>query len=169
MYTNFVEIRVPQALHDYIVHTTGGNIIHLGKNGVLWAVVKQHLICYTAWKKEPSSRGMNNFFLRIPLLRKNGAQAHGRQLQLNTESRKFLSLSGERIVARLLTSEFNKTFIDYMCGAYAVDPNLNIKDIILKFCDDYGLIPDKSYEMLKKRWYRYRKKSSQHQNTLKNF
>ncbi|MBR4094713.1 MAG: hypothetical protein IKK23_04850 [Bacteroidales bacterium] len=87
---------------------------------------------------------------------------------LNTASRRYLSIKGCRIVVRLLISEFQKTFLDYMSGASMANPQLNIKDAINVFCDDYGLDFLSSYEMLKKRWYRYRTKEYHQHNTLLN-
>ena len=173
MIADFIEIRVPEALYNYIVHTTGGDIIRPCKNGVLWAVIKQHLICYTKWKIElgnPTNPELQaGHILKIELLRKNGAQAPCRNISLNTSSRKYLSTQGCRLVSRLLSCEFQKTFLDYMSGASMANPDINIKDAINVFCDDYGLDFLNSYEMLKKRWYRYRQKDSIKQNTLINF
>lgn len=168
MLIDFVEIRVPQSLYSYIVHTSGGDTIRLGKGGVLWNVLKQHLICYTQWNLESPNRESGTPVIKIELLRKNGAQVPGKDISLNTSSRRYLSLKGNRIVVRLLISEFQKTFLDYMSGASMANPQLNIKDAINIFCDDYGLNFLDSYEMLKKRWYRYRQKESIHQNTLLN-
>lgn len=168
MLVDFVEIRVPQSLYSYILHTCGGDTVRLGKGGVLWNVLKQHLICYTQWHLENRSRESGAPVIKIELLRKNGAQIPGKDISLNTSSRRYISLKGNRIVVRLLISEFQKTFLDYMSGASMANPQLNIKDAINIFCDDYGLNFLDSYEMLKKRWYRYRQKESSHQNTLLN-
>ena len=170
MSADYVEIKVPTSLYSYRMHTTGGDTIRLGKNGVLWAVIKQHLICYTRWSLECNSQMQDTQTpkIRIELLRKNGAQVPNKDFTLNTSSRKYLSLEGNRIVVRLLISEFQKTFLDYMSGASMANPQLSIKDAINVFCDDYGLEFLNSYEMLKKRWYRYRQKESCLQNTLLN-
>ncbi len=167
---DYVEISVPSSLYSYIVHTTGGSSVRIGKNGVLWAVIKQHLICYTRWSMECNSQNHNSQTpkIKIELLRKNGAQVPNKDVTLNTSSRKYLSLEGQRIVVRLLRSEFQKTFLDYMAGASMANSQLSIKDAINVFCDDYGLEFLNSYEMLKKRWYRYRQKGSSCQNTLLN-
>lgn len=168
MLADYVEIRVPQSLYCYVVHTTGSNTIKVGKNGVLWAILKQHLICYTRWQQE-RQRGVGvGPVLKIELLRKNGAQVPLKKVTFNTGCRRYISLKGARIVTRLLISEFQKTFLDYMTGASMANPALNIKDAINIFCDDYGLDFLSSYEMLKKRWYRYRQKTPREQNTLLN-
>lgn len=169
MLSDYVEIQVPISLHAYIIHTTGGDTVRIGKSGVLWAVIKQHLICYTRWTIETKPYLDPALpVLKIELLRKNGAQVPNQDITLNTSSRRYMSLTGTRVVARLLISEFQKTFLDYMTGASMANPQLNIKDAINIFCDDYGLDFLGSYEMLKKRWYRYRQKDSTQQNTLLN-
>ncbi len=170
MLADFVEIRVPHSLYCYIVHTTGGEIIRVGKYGILWAVIKQHLICFTRWRLESETIQSKSEepILKIELLRKNGAQVLNHDITLNTASRRYLSVKGSRIVVRFLISEFQKTFLDYMSGASMANPQLNIKDVINVFCDDYGLDFLSSYEMLKKRWYRYRTKESHRHNTLLN-
>lgn len=170
MLADYVEIRVPQSLYCYIVHTTGGDIIRIGKYGILWAVIKQHLICYTRWRLELDTiqPDKEEPTLKVELLRKNGAQVPNQDVTLNTASRRYLSVKGCRIVVRLLISEFQKTFLDYMSGASMANPQLNIKDAINVFCDDYGLDFLSSYEMLKKRWYRYRTKEYHQHNTLLN-
>lgn len=150
MLVDYVEIKVPQPLYSYIVHTTGGDMIKPGKNGVLWNIIKQHLICYAQWIQEGANVKSEATTLKIELLRKNGAQAPGHNISLNTSSRRYLSLRGRRIIVRLLISEFQKTFLDYMSGASMANSQLNIKDAINIFCDDYGLDFPSSYEMLKK-------------------
>lgn len=168
--TDYVELGVPEPLYCYIKHTTCGQPIRLGKNGILWAVIKQHLICYTRYMAEQDSSNpiLKNPVIKIELLRKNGAVAPSKNVTLNTSSRRYLSLTGSRIIVRLLISEFQKTFLDYMRGATMANPQLNIKDAIKIFCVEYGLDFLEHYEMLKKRWYRYRTKESAHQNTLLN-
>lgn len=169
MLTDYIELRVPKPLYSYIVHTRGSNFIHIGKHGVIWAVVKQYLICYTQWIDEQSRFIGEGPTINIGLLRKNGVQIPNNKITFNTGCRRYLSIKGSRIVVRLLISEFQKTFLDYMSGASAANPELNIKDAINIFCEDYGLDFTSSYEMLKKRWYRYRQKESEYQNTLINF
>lgn len=169
MLADYIEISVPSSLHSYILHTTGGDTIHPGKNGVLWAVIKQHLICYTSWMKEVGGNAHpSGQKIKIELLRKNGAHVPGKEISINTSSRKYISLKGSRIIVRLLISEFQKTFLDYMAGATMANPQLNIKDTINIFCDDYGLDFLRDYEMLKKRWYRFRMRPPSEQNSLLN-
>lgn len=171
MLVDYVELRVPEPLYCYIKHTTGGESIRPGKNGILWAVIKQHLICYTRYMAEQDSSNpiLKNPVIKIELLRKNGAVSPSKKVTLNTASRKYLSLTGSRIIVRLLISEFQKTFLDYMRGVTMANPQLNIKDGIKIFCLEYGLDFIEHYEMLKKRWYRYRTKDAFQQNTLLNF
>lgn len=172
----YASIKVNRSLYEYIVHTTGSRVIRPGKMGILWSVIKQYLICYTEHQlelsriKEGSSSGHT---LQIELKKKNGAHTYCQTIHdvknLNLSSRIYLSNKGKRVIARLLSMEFQKTFLDYMSGATINNPHINIKDIIINFCDKYGMDFDNSYEMLKKRWYRHRCRSQNQQNTLINF
>lgn len=171
----YTTIEVNRSLYEYIVHTTGSRIIRPGKMGILWSVIKQHLICYTDHQLENSqvTEPTKKYSLKIELKRKNGAQTYSHSdhdtRQLNLSCRVYLSNKGKRVITRLLSIEFQKTFLDYMSGATINNPHINIKDIIINFCDQYGMDFANAYEMLKKRWYRHRCRSQNQQNTLINF
>lgn len=172
---NCVAVPVCRALRDYLVNTTGSTLIHPAKTSVIWAVVKQYLICYTERQAELRRHGPEDpqECIYIGLLQASSCKTYSRMsdniISINTDCRQFLSFKGQRVIARLLNNEFAKTYLDYMAGATANNPELNIKDIISNFCDQYSLDFPSVYEMLKKRWYRFRAQPRQLQNSLINF
>ena len=82
---------------------------------------------------------------------------------VDTLWRNYLNPQGQEAVASHLMHTFKLTYRSYMTGALGNSPGLTIRDAIYSFCELYNISMDNiTYEMLRKDWFRFRKK---HQNT----
>ncbi len=161
-----VDVRVSKPLKEYLLACNSGNdIIVPGKYSQLWSLIKTQLdLVPTDYK--PINPYNREDYIRICLLKLRRTKSFNvntlRTTELNTLFRNHLSEEGQRTVAAYLTEGMKVRFRSYISGALSNNPSLTIHDAIYEFCDDYGIVMEKiTYEMLRKDWYRFRKRSGQ--------
>lgn len=159
-----VYVKVPPALREYILSVnSGSDVIAPSRESRLWGLVKMYL--------EPAPRDYRPMpesghpdYIRVALYttkRKVWSIPSGNMVTLDTLYRDYLSEAGQRAVCRHLMGEFKNTFRAYMTGALSNNPDLEISDAIDEFCSDFGIEMEKiTVEMLRKDWYRFRKRCS---------
>ncbi len=160
-----VDVKVSKALKEYLLAVnSGSDIIVPGKYSQLWSLIKAQLdLVPTGYKPvDPYDRGD---YIRICLLKSRRTKAFNvntlRTMEINTLFRNYLSEKGQRTVAAYLTESMKVRFRSYVSGALSNNPALTIHDAIYEFCDDYGIVMENiTYEMLRKDWYRFKKRSN---------
>ena len=167
-----VNLRVHPAVREFIVCTTGTDLIVPRKNDWLWLLLKQNLetvpIDYKPWK-EPVSET-----IRISLLDASGSKVMVRKpsakpgksasdIYLNTSFRCYLDQSGQNVIARHLRSQFKQCFLNFFHGAITTNPQMEQRAILERFCQTYRLsMTSITEDMLIKTWQRSTQKSYSH-------
>lgn len=157
-----VDVRVGPILKEYIIASSGSDVLVPEKDTVLWALLKQHLVtCPTTYVPITDRTEYIQIALRTTKAAATYSVVSERKLLINTLFRSFLTNSGQNVIRRHFAKEFKKSFRDYMKGALNNNSSIQIKDAIEKFCEDNKVTMNKiSYEMLKKDWYRFSKKNN---------
>ena len=155
-----VNIPVARPLKEYIISSTGSDVIIPAKDSPLWAIIKQYLVS----NKESSAciAELNQDLVKVAIRNVHAATIYNFSssctMQINTICRATLSRKGERIIARLLNKDFKRVFIAYMLGCLN-NSEMQIQEAIEEFCTDHNIeLTDTVYQMLKKCWYRWNKK-----------
>ena len=140
-------VKVLPCLREYILSVNdGSDIITPGRESKLWGIVKMHLdLVPDDYRPVPAAGDPD--CIRIALFR-----SHRRQYN-------YLNPQGQEAVASHLMHTFKLTYRSYMTGALGNSPGLTIRDAIYSFCELYNISMDNiTYEMLRKDWFRFRKK-----------
>ena len=159
-----VGVKVCPALKEYIMAVnSGSDIIVPLKNSRLWGLVKMHLEPVPDGYIPMPADGMPDY-IRIAIYdtaRPSWSVRSKSVVTVHSSCRCHLSEHGQRAVARHLMLGFKQVFRAYMSGALGNNPELDINDAIDEFCEDYGIENEAvSVEMLRKDWYRYRRRCS---------
>lgn len=167
-----VSVKVLPCLREFILSVNGGSdIITPGRESKLWAIVKMHLdLVPSDFKPTPASGDPS--CIRIALFRSHrvqynvnshkfepGKKRPNPQFIVDTIWRNHLNQVGQEAVASYLMHTFKMTYRSYMTGALGNNPDLTIHDAIYSFCELYHIAMENiTYEMLRKDWFRFRKK-----------
>lgn len=165
-------VKVLPCLREYILSVNGGSdIITPGRESKLWGIVKMHLdLVPPDYKPVPASGSED--CIRIALYRSHrkqynhnsrkvdpGKKRPNPQFVVDTIWRNYLNPVGQEAVAAHLMHTFKMTYRSYMTGALGNNPELSIHDAIYSFCELYHITMENiTYEMLRKDWFRFRKK-----------
>lgn len=167
-------VAVLPCLREYILSVNdGSDIITPGRESRLWGIVKMHLDLVPE-DYEPVPAAGSKDCIRIALFRSHrrqynrnphrsgqGRHRPSQMFVVDTLWRTYLNRQGQEAVASHLMHTFKLTFRSYMTGALGNSPGLTIHDAIYSFCELYGISMDTiTYEMLRKDWFRFRKKHS---------
>lgn len=170
-----VSVKVLPCLREYILGVNGGSdIIIPGRESKLWGIVKMHLdLIPPDYKPVPASGSKD--CIRIAIYRSHrrcynhnsrnverGKKRPNPNIVVDTIWRNYLNPVGQEAVAAHLMHTFKLVYRSYMTGALGNNPNLSIHDAIYSFCELYHISMESiTYEMLRKDWFRFRKKHGQ--------
>lgn len=167
-------VAVLPCLREYILSVNdGSDIITPGRESRLWGIVKMHLdLVPEDYDPVPVSgspdcirialfRSHRRQYNRNPRKAAPGGHRPNQTFVVDTLWRTYLNRQGQEAVASHLMHTFKLTFRSYMTGALGNSPGLTIHDAIYSFCELYSISMDTiTYEMLRKDWFRFRKKHS---------
>lgn len=165
-----VYIKVHPVLRDFIICSTGSDLIVPDDKSPLWVAVKTHLReIPNDYKPHAIGPVAGSIRIALPPV-KNGEAlynaAAGATIMYNYLYRNYLDKKGQVVVADLLMKSFKDKYRSFMAGYLASHPNMReisqIKDGINEFCRIFCInMDDKiTYEMLRKDWYRFRTRES---------
>ena len=165
-------VKVLPCLREFILCVNGGSdIITPGRESKLWGIVKMHLdLVPPDYKPVPASGSED--CIRIAIFRSHrmcynrnsrkfepGKKRPNPNIIVDTIWRNYLNPVGQEAVASHLMHTFKLTYRSYMTGALGNNPELSIHDAIYSFCELYHITMENiTYEMLRKDWFRFRKK-----------
>lgn len=165
-------VKVLPCLREYILSVNdGSDIITPGRESKLWGIVKMHLdLVPDDYRPVPAAGDPD--CIRIALFRSHrrqynrnsrkedpGKHRPNPEFVVDTLWRNYLNTQGQEAVASHLMHTFKLTYRSYMAGALGNSPGLTIRDAIYSFCELYNISMDNiTYEMLRKDWFRFRKK-----------
>lgn len=142
----YVDCRVHPIVKEFIVATTGSDVIVARKNEWL------HILLYPILKKTPITYVPNKH--RDDLIRLQLAWYTVPALK-RIDCYNYLDEEGQRVVARYLKSWFKVHFHSFCSGYLSCDISRQQKEAIEVFCETYNLpLNNINYEMLKKSWDR---------------
>jgi hypothetical protein len=158
-----VDVKVQKAVREFIISSSGSDLIVPGSQSLLWQLVKQHLKVVPENYRTIADRSE---YIRIELLTVNSSKVFTRKMKgfgkgtfrdvtLNTAYRSWLDPAGQNAVAGHLRRSFKECFHNFVMGAIFDNPELQQKKAIENFCELYGITFDEiNYEMLVKSWLR---------------
>lgn len=160
-----VEIKVNKALREYLVGINGGSdILRLDWGSELWVAIKTRLQTIpNDYHPIPSECAPDRIRIELPSYSSKTCYNinKGDTIRHNFLFRCYLDDSTQRQVEAFMMKGFKKTFRDFMTGAVSVNLDANIKDAIYTFCDVHHIEMNYvTYEMLRKDWYRYKKREA---------
>lgn len=156
-----VDIRVGREIRDFIVTSTGSDLLSPGKRTVLWSLVRPWLRCDPVpdmQERDPLET------VRIALRMKDSNRIYSfaadKVTCINTSLTHFyIDPRGEAAVRRHFETSFKHVFHVYMAGYSAGSTGQAQLDAITSFCLDYGItVTEKLIQRLDKDWYRWRRK-----------
>jgi hypothetical protein len=153
-----VDVRISPVVREFIICTTGDDLIIPRRDDWLWLILKQHLLTAPPdYTLIPDAERRN--YIRVMLLdchsSKVYAKDRGRNIHINTLFRWYLDDRGQNAVARHLRSQFKATFHNFVQGAATVNPDAQITDAIHRFCKLYNITMNNiTFDMLIKSWQR---------------
>ena len=165
-------VKVLPCLREFILCVNGGSdIIIPGRESKLWGIVKMHLDLVPPDYKPVPASGSDNC-IRIAIFRSHrmcynrnshkydpGKKRPNPNIVVDTIWRNYLNPVGQEAVASHLMHTFKLAYRSYMTGALGNNPELRIHDAIYSFCELYHITMENiTYEMLRKDWFRFRKK-----------
>lgn len=165
-------VKVLPCLREFILCINGGSdIITPGRESKLWGIVKMHLDLIPPDYKPVPASGSDDC-IRIAIYRSHrmcynrnsrkfdpGKKRPNPNIVVDTIWRNYLNPVGQEAVASYLMHTFKLTYRSYMTGALGNNPELSIHDAIYSFCELYHITMENiTYEMLRKDWFRFRKK-----------
>ena len=158
-----VQVKVSRAIREYILSINeGSDIVVPEKHSLLWGLVKMHLDLVPAGYIPVPLKPQDDF-IRISLRKSRRTKSYSIPkngvLAINTLFRNHLTEEGQKAIANYLVRSFKQVFRSYMAGALSNNPDLQIKEAILEFCEDHNICMDNiTYAALRKDWFRYRKR-----------
>lgn len=157
-----VDVKVGKAIREFIIATSGSDVLDPDKYTILWCLIKQHLTTVPGHYKPLSDRSE---YVSIKLRNSNDIKAYSVPKKgkscYSTLFYSYLTETGQAVVRRHFEKEFKATFRNYMRGALNNNPDMKINDAIEEFLTDHDIAMDHiSIAMLQKDWYRYRLKST---------
>lgn len=156
-----VPVRVGKELREFIITSTGSELLSPGKNTVLWSLVRP-------WLRSEPVTGLEirdplediHIALRMKESNRIYSFASDKVTCINTCYTHFwLDPRGEAAVRRHFETSFRLVFHVYMAGYSAGSTGTVQLDAITSFCLDYGItVSEKLLQRLDKDWYRWRRK-----------
>lgn len=156
-----VDIKVGPFLRQWIVSTTGSDMVRLDRRTNLWGIVIQNLELLPNDYKPVTDR---TDYISIELLEIRQHPRYnipaGRTIWVNELYRCYISDSGQQAITRYLFNQFRNAFRVYMVARFSDDDSEPIRHAIGSFLSDYNLpIDDTMIGRLSKDWYRWRQKN----------
>ncbi|MBQ9474644.1 MAG: hypothetical protein IJU69_00100 [Bacteroidales bacterium] len=159
-----VEIKVNRALREYLVGINGGSsLLRLDWGSELWVAIKSRLQTVpNDYCPQSAEAGPDSIRVELPSTHAGKRLynlSKGEVIHHDFLFRCFLDSNSQRQVEAILMKGFKKTYRDFMTGAVTTNTDTNIKDAIYTFCDVHHIEMNYvTYEMLRKDWYRYKKR-----------
>lgn len=161
-----VWVKVNEALREYLMCINGGSdILYPDTTGELWILVKSHLKMVPNDYK-PELPQPKPGYIRIALgTSPGGLPVYNIQkcekIHINYLFRNYLDEDSQRIIEHFLMKNFKTVYRAFMTGAVTTNTDACVKEAIYTFCDVHHLTMNSiTYEMLRKDWYRYRKRTA---------
>lgn len=153
-----VDVKVGRIVREFIVSSTGTDVLDPDKHSVVWCLTKQHLVTAPKhYNKIPDRSEYISILLRNRKSCDTYSVPADRVLQVNTLFRTYLSEKGHNVIKLHFEKQLKSVFRNYMTGCINNNPDIKIITAIENFCTEHKLTMDNiSVEMLKKDWYRYR-------------
>lgn len=151
-----VAVRVQPILREFLIDSTGSDIITPKKGDLVWAILKQNLETAPDSYHEPID-GDNHIY--IELLDCHSTAVYSLQnsvfTHINTLFRWHLSEKGQNKIRSILSKNFKSTMHAFIQGAIAVNPDLQQREAMEEFCNTYNLtMQNITPDMIKKSWDR---------------
>jgi hypothetical protein len=172
-----VDIKVSRTLREFIICTTGSDVIYPEKSGLLWQLLKQHLktapsieVIAAMKDKDPDE------YIKIALRKCNHSKVWTKKMKgpgagtfcnvtINVLYRSYLDERGQNEIAKHLRSAFKQCFHNFVQGATFVNKDIQQKEAIEQFCKVYSITFNKiTFEMLRKSWQRSGQKRKINEN-----
>ena len=160
--TQTVTVKVSPVIRAYVLAVNGGSdTIFPSRESRLWGLLKMHLSTIPVNYKPTQVEGDPDC-IRVVII-KTKRQEYNRNarhvIYQETLFRNYLTPAGQRAISDYLTRHFKHTFRSYMTGALVSNEKMCVHDTIYKFCELHKINTDViTYEMLRKDWYRFRRR-----------
>lgn len=151
-----VPVRVNPIIREFLIDTTGSDIITPKPKDLIWAVLKQHLETAPVDYIEPIDTD-NYIYVEILDCHRDKTYCFqsNRFLHINTLFRWHLSKRGQERIHSWLRRNFKNSLHSFIMGAVACNPELQQKEAMEEFCNIYKLSIQKlTPDMIKKSWDR---------------
>lgn len=151
-----VPVQVHPMIREFIIDTTGSDMIVPEKTSHLWDIVKHNLELPPENYHAPETK---DNLIYIALLDTSHLRTvvknSDKTIVINTLFRWYLSADAQGTIAKHFRQQFKHTFHCFMQGAIANNPKLEQRQAMENFCKLYNLtLNELSEDMLKKSWDR---------------
>lgn len=163
-----VSIRVNPILKEFLIDSTGSNVIRPKKGDIIWSILKQNLETAPDTYREPID---THNYIYVELLdcssSLNFSNQANRFIYINTLFRWHLSERGQNRIRSILSKNFKSTMHSFIMGALACNPELQQREAMEEFCDLHNLTMGKiTPDMIKKSWDRSNHKKKIHNTDI---
>lgn len=157
-----VTVKVSPVIRAYILAVNGGSdIIYPSRESRLWGLLKMHLSTIPInYKPTPIDGDPSCIRIALYTTKRQEFNRNARRVIFQkTLFRDYLTPAGQKVINDYLTRHFKHTFRSYMTGALVSNEKICVHDTIYKFCELHKINMDViTYEMLRKDWYRFRRR-----------
>lgn len=163
MYRQSVNVDLGHRINGYIISTNNNSpIVIPSKGSVLWGLLKQYVECVPSDYMLGKSTGKITIILPKGIFSGVYSATENRRYNCNMEYRCYISGKGTAALRRHFGKLFKGSFHVFMTAYFIARPDATITDAIYNFIDYYNIGCDddyNTYELLRKDWWLWRKKT----------